>query len=93
MPLFKRQVDPAFGQGFFHRGDEPALRADHARFFNTPPMAMAACYLKGVAPPQVRLTQMFGGSLPFVFMVFITMGLLYAYPQLALWLPEQLYSR
>ena len=60
--------------------------------FNTPPMAMAAYYLKGVAPPQVRLTQIFGGALPFVFMVFITMGLLYAYPQLALWLPDRLYS-
>jgi tripartite ATP-independent transporter DctM subunit len=61
--------------------------------FNTPPMAMAAYYLKGVAPPQVRLTQIFGGSLPFVFMVFITMSLLYVYPELALWLPKQLYGQ
>jgi tripartite ATP-independent transporter DctM subunit len=60
--------------------------------FNTPPMAMAAYYLKGVAPPQVRLTQIFGGSLPFVFMVFITMALLYAFPKTALWLPDYLYS-
>jgi tripartite ATP-independent transporter DctM subunit len=59
--------------------------------FNTPPMAMAAYYLKGVAPPQVRLTQIFGGSLPFVFMVFITMALLYIFPELALWLPHQFY--
>jgi tripartite ATP-independent transporter DctM subunit len=61
--------------------------------FNTPPMAMAAYYLKGVAPPQVRLTQIFGGALPFVFMVFITMALLYIYPNMALWLPDQLYSK
>jgi tripartite ATP-independent transporter DctM subunit len=60
--------------------------------FNTPPMAMAAYYLKGVALPQVKLTQIFGGALPFVFMVFITMGLLYAFPGLALWLPNHLYS-
>jgi tripartite ATP-independent transporter DctM subunit len=60
--------------------------------FNTPPMAMAAYYLKGVAPPQVRLTQIFGGALPFVFMVFITMALLYVFPQTALWLPNALYS-
>jgi len=60
--------------------------------FNTPPMAMAAYYLKGVAPPQVRLTQIFGGALPFVFMVFMTMALLYMFPQVALWLPNQLYS-
>jgi tripartite ATP-independent transporter DctM subunit len=60
--------------------------------FNTPPMAMAAYYLKGVAPPQVRLTQIFGGALPFVFMVFMTMALLYMFPQVALWLPNQIYS-
>jgi tripartite ATP-independent transporter DctM subunit len=60
--------------------------------FNTPPMAMAAYYLKGVSPPEVRLTQIFGGALPFVFMVFITMALLYIFPQTALWLPQHLYA-
>jgi TRAP-type mannitol/chloroaromatic compound transport system permease large subunit len=60
--------------------------------FNTPPMAMAAYYLKGVAPPSVRLTQIFAGSLPFVFMVFITMALLYVFPGMATWLPGVLYS-
>lgn len=61
--------------------------------FNTPPMAMAAYYLKGVAPPQVQLTQIFGGALPFVFMVFITMAMLYVFPGLATWLPGALYAR
>ena len=61
--------------------------------FNTPPMAMAAYYLKGVAPPEVRLTQIFAGSLPFVFMVFLTMALLYIFPEVALWLPHHLYKR
>jgi tripartite ATP-independent transporter DctM subunit len=60
--------------------------------FNTPPMAMSAYYLKGVAPPQVRLTQIFAGSLPYVFMVFITMALLYIFPELATWLPKVLYA-
>lgn len=60
--------------------------------FNTPPMAMAAYYLKGVAPPHVRLTQIFSGSLPYVFMVFITMALVYIFPGLALWLPNLLYG-
>jgi tripartite ATP-independent transporter DctM subunit len=61
--------------------------------FNTPPMAMAAYYLKGIAPPHVRLTQIFGGALPFVFMVFITMALIYVFPETALWLPRQLYAK
>ncbi|MGA8260005.1 MAG: TRAP transporter large permease subunit [Arenicellales bacterium] len=60
--------------------------------FNTPPMAMSAYYLKGVAPPQVQLTEIFGGALPFVFMVFITMAILYIYPGLATWLPSQVYG-
>ncbi|MGH8686566.1 MAG: TRAP transporter large permease [Burkholderiales bacterium] len=60
--------------------------------FNTPPMAMAAYYLKGVAPPHVKLTQIFGGALPYVFMVFITMALLYVYPGMATWLPGVLYN-
>ena len=60
--------------------------------FNTPPMAMAAYYLKGVAPPSVRLTQIFAGSLPFVFMVFLTMALLYIFPGMATWLPSVMYK-
>ena len=60
--------------------------------FNTPPVAMAAFYLKGVAPPWVKLTDIFSGALPFVFMVFATMVLVYIFPQIALWLPEYLYS-
>lgn len=60
--------------------------------FNTPPMAMAAYYLKGIAPPHVKLTQIFGGSLPFVFLVFITMILVHVFPEIALWLPNKLYG-
>jgi tripartite ATP-independent transporter DctM subunit len=60
--------------------------------FNTPPMAMSAYYLKGVAPPHVQLTQIFGGALPFVFMVFMTMALLYVFPGLATWLPNAVYA-
>ncbi len=60
--------------------------------FNTPPMAMAAYYLKGVAPPHVRLTQIFAGALPFVGMVFLSMVLCYIFPQIILWLPDYLYT-
>ena len=61
--------------------------------FNTPPMAMAAYYLKGIAPPHVQLTQIFAGSLPFVFLVFVTMAVVYIFPEIALWLPNVLYGR
>jgi membrane-anchored protein YejM (alkaline phosphatase superfamily) len=51
-------------------------------------MAMSAYYLKGIAPPEIRLTQIFSGVMPFLFCVFIAMGLLYAYPQIVFYLPE-----
>jgi tripartite ATP-independent transporter DctM subunit len=60
--------------------------------FNTPPVAMAAFYLKGVAPKSVELMDIFKGALPFVWMVFMTMALVYIFPQIALWLPNYLYT-
>ena len=60
--------------------------------FNTPPVAMAAFYLKGVAPPHVKLTDIFSGALPYVFMVFATMMMVYIFPGIALWLPGMLYG-
>ncbi len=61
--------------------------------FLTPPMAMSAYYLKGIAPPHVRLTQIFAGSLPYVFMVFITMVVLYVLPDIVHALPRLFYGR
>jgi tripartite ATP-independent transporter DctM subunit len=61
--------------------------------FLTPPMAMSAYYLKGIAPPHVRLTQIFAGSLPYVFMVFVTMLVLYVFPDIVNWLPRLFYGR
>ena len=61
--------------------------------FLTPPMAMAAYYLKGVAPPHVQLIEIFKGVLPFLSMVFLAMFLLYVFPEIALWLPKVVYGR
>ena len=61
--------------------------------FLTPPMAMAAYYLKGVAPPHVQLIEIFKGVLPFLSMVFLAMFLLYVFPEIALWLPGLVYGR
>jgi tripartite ATP-independent transporter DctM subunit len=60
--------------------------------FLTPPMAMAAYYLKGIAPPFVQLWTIFRGCLPFVFMVFVTMAMVYVFPQLIFWLPDLFYG-
>ncbi len=60
--------------------------------FMTPPVAMAAYYLKGVAPPEVKLSQIFAGCLPFVGIVVIAMVMLYIFPEIATWLPSYLYD-
>jgi tripartite ATP-independent transporter DctM subunit len=59
--------------------------------FLTPPMAMSCYYLKGVAPKHVTLNQIFAGAFPFLIMVFITMALVYIFPQIAMWLPDAVY--
>ncbi|MEM9440784.1 MAG: TRAP transporter large permease subunit, partial [Pseudomonadota bacterium] len=60
--------------------------------FLTPPMAMSAYYLKGVAPPHVQLMQIFKGVMPFLSMIFLSMLLLYLFPGIALFLPEYFYG-
>lgn len=60
--------------------------------FLTPPMAMAAYYLKGVAPPHVQLMDIFAGIMPYLLIVIFMMVLLYNFPGLALWLPEVLFG-
>jgi TRAP-type mannitol/chloroaromatic compound transport system permease large subunit len=55
-------------------------------------MAMSAYYLKGIAPPQVQLVQIFRGCMPFLIMVFVAMALLYIFPGIALWLPTAMYG-
>ncbi len=60
--------------------------------FLTPPMAMSAYYLKGIAPPHVRLAEIFAGCMPFLAMVFITMAIMYIFPNIVFWLPNLIYS-
>ena len=61
--------------------------------FLTPPMAMSAYYLKGIAPPQVQLMQIFKGVVPFLFMVFVSMAMIYIFPELVFHLPQVFYGR
>jgi len=60
--------------------------------FLSPPVAMAAFYLKGVSPPHVTLNQIFAGMLPFMGIQLVALVLLYTFPQIGLWLPSVLYK-
>jgi len=89
MPIFipllvHFQVDPLFF------GLLVALNLQTA--FLSPPVAMAAFYLKGVAPPHVTLNQIFAGMMPFMAIQVLALVLLYAFPAIGMWLPSVLYS-
>ncbi|MBP6530450.1 MAG: TRAP transporter large permease subunit [Burkholderiales bacterium] len=60
--------------------------------FLSPPVAMAAFYLKGVSPPHVTLNQIFLGMLPFMAIQVVALTLLYIFPSIGLWLPSVLYK-
>jgi len=89
MPIFipllaKFNVDPLFF------GLLVALNLQTA--FLSPPVAMAAFYLKGVAPPYVTLNQIFAGMLPFMGIQVVALALLYIFPEIGMWLPQMLYK-
>jgi TRAP-type mannitol/chloroaromatic compound transport system permease large subunit len=60
--------------------------------FLSPPVAMSAFYLKGVAPKHVTLNQIFAGMMPYMFIVIICMIIMYLWPGMTLWLPQYLYG-
>jgi TRAP-type mannitol/chloroaromatic compound transport system permease large subunit len=89
MPIFipllaKFNIDPLFF------GLLVALNLQTA--FLSPPVAMAAFYLKGVSPPHVTLNQIFLGMLPFMGIQIIALAVLYLFPQIGMWLPTVLYG-
>ena len=60
--------------------------------FLSPPVAMSAFYLKGVAPKHVTLNQIFSGMMPYMLIVILCMIVMYFWPGLTLWLPNYLYG-
>ncbi|HEY0953849.1 MAG TPA: TRAP transporter large permease subunit, partial [Roseateles sp.] len=89
MPIFIPLLDH-FGVDPLFFGLLVALNLQTA--FLSPPVAMAAFYLKGVAPPHVTLNQIFAGMLPFMAIQVIAIVLLYLWPEIGLWLPKVLYG-
>jgi len=88
MPIFIPLLDN-FGVDPLFFGLLVALNLQTA--FLSPPVAMAAFYLKGVSPPHVTLNQIFAGMLPFMGIQVIAIILLYNFPGIGMWLPEVLY--
>ena len=89
MPIFIPLL-PHFGIDPLFFGLLVALNLQTA--FLSPPVAMAAFYLKGVSPPHVTLNQIFAGMLPFMAIQVFALALLYIFPAIGMWLPSVLYK-
>jgi TRAP-type mannitol/chloroaromatic compound transport system permease large subunit len=89
MPIFIPLL-PKFGIDPLFFGLLVALNLQTA--FLSPPVAMAAFYLKGVAPKHVTLNQIFLGMMPFMVIQVIALVLLYMFPGIGMWLPQTLYK-
>jgi TRAP-type mannitol/chloroaromatic compound transport system permease large subunit len=89
MPIFIPLL-PKFGVDPLFFGLLVALNLQTA--FLSPPVAMAAFYLKGVSPKHVTLNQIFAGMMPFMGIQVIALALLYIWPAIGMWLPTVLYK-
>ena len=59
--------------------------------FLTPPFGYNLFYLRGVAPPSIRMTDIYRSVIPFILLMLAAVGLCMAAPGIVLWLPEQLF--
>jgi TRAP-type mannitol/chloroaromatic compound transport system permease large subunit len=55
-------------------------------------VGFALFYLKGVAPPGVRVTDIYRGVVPFIVLQLLCLALVYVFPGLATWLPAVAYG-
>ncbi|MEL7202322.1 MAG: TRAP transporter large permease subunit, partial [Pseudomonadota bacterium] len=60
--------------------------------FLTPPFGFALFYLRGVAPPEITTLQIYKGAVPFIAIQIFALVMLFIFPQLATWLPDQIYG-
>lgn len=60
--------------------------------FLTPPVGFALFYLKGVCPPDIRLSEIYRGVVPFIMMQLIGLVIVLLFPELVTWLPSVAYG-
>lgn len=60
--------------------------------FLTPPFGFALFYFRSAAPASIRTWTIYKGIVPFVALQLIALGLLILWPEIATWLPKQLFN-
>ncbi len=61
--------------------------------YMTPPFGYNLFLMKAMAPPEISLTDIYRSIIPFVAVMIFALAIVIAFPQIALWLPEQVYNR
>lgn len=59
--------------------------------FLTPPFGFALFYLKGVAPPELRTSDLYKGVIPFIIIQLSVLTMIAIWPELVTWLPSLIY--
>jgi len=60
--------------------------------FLSPPFGYALFYLRGVAPPEIPMIEIFRASLPFLGIQLLGLVLCMVFPQIITWLPRLVYG-
>ncbi len=87
MPIF---VPIVSGMGFDPVWFGVVFAMNMQMSYLTPPFGPAAIYLKGVAPRDMTLGQIYNAQWPFIGLQVIALATLVAFPELATWLPQVL---
>jgi tripartite ATP-independent transporter DctM subunit len=90
-------VVPIIGPALLAMGFDPVwlgimIALNLQTSFLTPPFGFALFYLRGVAPEEIRTTQIYQGVVPFIGLQLLLLLLLSLWPELATWLPDKVYS-
>jgi TRAP-type mannitol/chloroaromatic compound transport system permease large subunit len=55
-------------------------------------MAPAIFYLRGISPPEIKLSDMYRGVIPFIMLEIVVLAMVWYFPGIALWLPGQVFD-
>jgi len=88
-------IIPLFGPVLFSYGFDPIwvgilIAMVLQTSFLTPPFGFSLFYLRGVAPKEIPTKDIYKGVLPFIIIQIIAIGLVFMFPQIALFLPDLL---
>lgn len=61
--------------------------------YMTPPFGYNLFLMRAMAPPEITIRDIYGSILPFILVMVFALGLIIAFPDIALWLPEYVYAK